>query len=260
MKKLIALMFCLSVLATAALAQAPQQQPKPQVPSLREQISQPRKMQAKWPAPIPQRQLATQQPATGKKATMQQAVEEQVQAAQKQKPVTIAGDKRLVTVTLEIQQLEEGSQYLSHQYWTCPAVIFTKDGALAFDGECWEAFTQASKLRVGPSVIFTVDLGKLGDYTQGKYAGYGFFFQSSYAADGPVPYNDDGVEVFKMSADRSYITYNLSLFNEPENSEVKQAIADYYQQNNLQQVSAQTLSQYFKGTHPSFKDPVTPLR
>ena len=215
MKKLIALVFCFTVMAAVARAEYPK--------------------------------------APGRSTPIEDAVTQKVKAAQQAEPVKIPGGKRLVTVTLEVQQPEEDEQYVLHRYWHCPAVIFNKDGALAFDAECWKAFTEASKLTTGPAVRFKVNLGKLGKYKKGENAGEAFFFESSYTADGAVPRNEDDVEAFKLSDDRTFIIYNLSLFNDPENSEVKQAFAAYYQENNLQEVTAQTLSQYFKGTHPLFK-------
>ncbi len=215
MKKLIALLFCLAVLTTVA--------------------------RAEYPAQAPQKTTA-----------LQKAVTQKVQAAQNAVPVKIDGDKRLITVRLEVQEPDDNERYTLHRYWYCPAVIFTKDGALAFDGECWKAVEEASKKSLGPSVMFNVYLGKFGEYASGENFGNEFFFESSYVVgEGPVVSNENGVEVFKRSADHSYITYNLSLFNDPENSEVKQAISTYYAKNKLKAVTAETLSKYFRQKHPT---------
>ena len=81
-----------------------------------------------------------------------------------------------------------------------------------------------------------------------------FYFESTYVVgDGEGEGGVRGTnEAFKRSADHSYIMYGLSLSNDHKNSEVKQAIAQYYRQNNLQPVNDETLSKYFKQKHPSF--------
>lgn len=268
MKKLIALLFCFAVMATVARAEFPkteypQSELKTEVPSLREQIAQPRKTQTKWAAPVAQRRPVASQTTPQKKATVQQAVTQRVQAAQ-QAPVQIAGKKRLLTVRLELQQLQDNEEYLEHRYWYCPAVIFTKEGALAFDGECWKAFEEAAKLPVGPIAIFLVDLGNFGDYTTGEHFGESFYFRATYVADGPGDeYTHSVDESFARSADKSYIIYKRSLFNpsnpgeDPDNSEVKKAIANYYAENNLKEVTAETLSKYFKQKHATTKTEFT---
>ncbi len=188
----------------------------------------------------------------------------QVKAPQ---PVKIPGDKRLVMVQLELQEEDVNPDYILHRYWHCPAVIFTKDGALAFDGECWKAFEEAAKLPVGPAARFFVDLGKLGDYTTGEHAGEPFYFMASYVADGPGnEYIHSVEESFVRSSDKTYIIYKRSLFNDPtdeenvDNSEVKKAIADYYAQQNLKDVTAETLSKYFRQQHARTNRELTPVR
>lgn len=190
-------------------------------------------------------------------------VQRQINKAQQaDQAVKIPGAKRLITVRLELQNHED-DKYTLHRYWYCPAVIFNKDGALAFDGECWKAFEEAAKLPVGPVVHFRVDFGNFGEYTMGEDAGKLFYFQSTYVDGEGDEYTHGIDEAFKRSADKSYIVYRLSLFNDPknennsDNSEVKQAIAHYYQQNNLTQVNAQTLSKYFKQQHVATKRELT---
>ena len=188
----------------------------------------------------------------------------QLQAAQRaNQPVKIPGEKRLVKVRLELQESEDNREFF-HRYWSCPAVIFNKDGALAFDGECWEAIKEAADLPVGPVVHFLVDLGKFGEYTIGEEFGQPFYFRSTYVAVGEGDeYTRSVDEAFKLSADKSYIVYKLSLFNDPknennsDNSEAKRAIANYYQQNNLREVTAETLSKYFKQKHPTKSEEIT---
>ena len=180
--------------------------------------------------------------------TLQQRIAQR--AKQVNQPVQIAGDKRLVSVIFEVQQPEPDGQYIEHRYWECPAVLFNKAGALAFDSECQEAFTEAAKLEVGPAVSFRVDLGKLGEYTMGEYAGQLFFFEASYVAVGEGDEEERSVsQAFRLSPDKTYMTYAFSLFNNPENSEVKAALAKYYDQQNLREVNAETLSKYFKQKH-----------
>lgn len=192
------------------------------------------------------------------------STQRQLQAAQQaNQPVKIPGEKRLVKVRLEVQETDENRETL-HRYWFCPAVIFNKDGALAFDGECWNAIKEAAKLPVGPVVHFLVDLGQFGEYTMGEEVGRPFYFHATYVADGEGDeYTRSVDEAFKFSADKSYIVYKLSLFNDPknennvDNSQAKRAIANYYQQNNLREVTAETLSKYFKQKHPTQKKEIT---
>ncbi len=189
-------------------------------------------------------------------------VTRQVNKAQQNAPVKIAGDKRLISVRLEIQEPED-EKYILHRYWSCPAVIFNKEGALAFDGECWQAFEEAAKLPIGPVAHFRVDFGKLGEYTHGEEAGNLFYFEGTYVDGEGDEYTHGIDEAFARSADKSYIVYKLSLFkdpkngNNPNNSEVKQAITQYYQQNNLTEINAETLSKYFKQTHMSTRKVLT---
>lgn len=202
-----------------------------------------------------------------KAARINAAVQKQtLRAANRQAPakVTIPGPKRIVNVRLEVQELEDNEQWVLHRYWNCPAVIFNKEGALAFDGECWQGFEAAAQLQVGPVVYFTVDLGNFGEYSSGEYAGNLFFFSASYVAVGPGDeYSHSVDESFKLSNDKTYIVYKRSLFNDPnnegnaDNSQVKKAIADYYTQNNLKEVTAETLSKYFAQQHPRTKREVT---
>lgn len=190
----------------------------------------------------------------------QRVAQKAVQQASQKKKVSIPGAKRLVTVLLELQEHDD-SDYTLHRYWYCPAVIFNNQGALAFDGECWKAFTEAANLRIGPAAHFLVMLGNFGEYTYGEDAGQSFYFESTYVADGPGDEYTLAVEdAFKRSADNSYIIFKRSLFNDPtsannpDNSEVKKAIAQYYKDNNLKEVTAETLSAYFKQKHPTTKE------
>lgn len=248
MKRLIALLFCLALLATAARAEYPQSgkiSPKVQPGEMAMRKSSPQELESKVPG-------------------LKKAVTEGVKVAQKAAPAKINGEKRLVTVRLELQRLEDNEEYMEHRYWYCPAVIFTKDGALAFDGECWKAFEEAAKLPVGPVAHFRVDLGNFGEYSTGEHAGELFYFMASYVANGPGDeYTHSVDESFARSADKTYIVYKRSLFNAPnveqtpDNSEVKKAIANYYAQNNLKEVTAETLSKYFQQKHASTKREVT---
>lgn len=231
MKRLIAFVFCLALLATGAQAQTPKR---------------------------------TVAPANKRTSlNLQEVAKRIMEATQKDAPVQINGNKRLATVTLELQQEAEDGGYTQHHYWNCPAVIFTKDGSLAFDGECWNAFEEASKLAVGPVVIFRVDFSKLGRYSTGEQAGEAFYFQSTYVDGEGDEYTHSINEAFKRSNDQSYIVYKLSLFNDPSNegnpnnSEVKQAIANYYAQNDLKEVTAETLSKYFRQKHPTTNTELT---
>ena len=106
-----------------------------------------------------------------------------------------------------------------------------------------------------------MNFDKFGEYTTGEDLGQPFYFSSMYLPEGEGDGETHSVdEAFKLSADKTYIVYKLSLFNDPkkegnaDNSEVKRAIADYYQQNNLKEVNAETLSKYFKQKHPTTKE------
>ncbi len=234
MKKLIALMFCLTVMAVAARAEYPGAEGK-----------------------SPQKARLNQAVARAASAAQQQA-------PQKQQPIKIAGEKRLVTVRLELQEMQDNEQYILHRYWYCPAVIFNKEGALAFDGECWKAFEEAEKIHPGPVAHFFVDLGNLGEYKMGEHYGEPFYFMSSYVAYGSGDeYTHSVDESFVRSADKTYIIYKRSLFNDPtnqenaDNSEVKKAIANYYSQHNLKEVTAEHLSKYFRQKHAHTKQELT---
>ena len=227
MKRLIAFMFCLAVLASFARAEYPQASAKTDV--LQKTVNQRVK-----------------------------AAQQQSKPAQQQKkpaPVKINGEKRLVSVTLEVPEfLEDGTVY--YHYWFCPAVIFTKNGALAFDGECRQAFDKAQALYENRTVNFIVNLAALGEYTTGKKAGQDFFFSAAYVADEGDEDMRSIDQVFSLSDDGTYFVYKRLLFNDPNNehnvnnSEVKKAIAKYYIDNGLKDVSDQTLSAYFKQQHP----------
>ena len=213
MKKLIAWIFCATLVVTAVQAQA-------------------------------------QQSLSGKMAAMNKALKQKVQEA---------NDKRFVKVHLKVQK-PYSDKKIEKDYWSCPAIIFNKEGALAFDGDCWGAFEEAAILPSGPVVHFSVELEKFGKYTSGPEKGKAFYFNSIYV-DGEGDGEMYGInEAFKRSADKSYIIYKLSLFNDPkqegrsDNSEVKQAIANYYKEHNLKEVTAQEMANYFHGKQ------VTPTR
>ncbi len=228
MKRLIALMFCLVVMAVTVRAEYPGAEDK--------------------------------QPKQG----FFSKIARQAAAATKQsQAVKIDGDKRLITVRLEVQS-QDSDDYMLHRYWYCPAVIFNKEGALAFDGECWKAFEEAAKLPIGPVAHFSVDLGNFGEYQTGEHYGELFYFMASYVADGEGDeYTHSVDEAFTLSADKTYIVYKRSLFNDPtgqgntDNSEVKKAIADYYSQHNLKEVTAEHLSKYFRQKHAHTKRELT---
>ena len=234
MKKLIAGMFCLTMMAVFARAEYPG---AGENPSNQDRLN----------------------------AAVQQAVSAQQGASQEAQPVKIPGGKRLVIVRLDVQEPDQGSDKNTlHHTWNCPAVVFNKEGALAFDGECWKAFEKAAQLSIGPTVQFTVDLGNFGDYTSGDNFGNPFFFMATYVAEGPGDeYVHSVKESFKRSNDKAYIVYKRSMFNDPmnkgnaDNSQAKKAIADYYAQNNLKEVTAETLSQYFSQKHPRFQKTIT---
>lgn len=245
MKKLIALLFCLAVLATVARAEYPQATVKKLTPKSR-------------PGEMMIRTTPSAKELEGKVAGLQKAVNQQVKTAQQTQaaPVKIKGDKRLVSVTLKVpEHFENGTDY---HYWYCPAVIFNKDGALAFDGECWAAFNKAAGLNVGRLVDFSVNLSKFGEYTMGENAAESFYFESSYVADDSAVYDEPPFAVkdtFQLSPDRSYIVYKRVLFE--DGSEFQKAVAKYYKENNLAEVNGETLSKYFKQKHPTTKTEAT---